>query len=59
MTNIIGISSQYAHKEVDSIMESERFCIDCNEEIPVVRREMVEGCKRCINCQIKKELLNG
>ncbi|OOS00652.1 hypothetical protein B0186_05565 [Canicola haemoglobinophilus] len=27
-----------------------RFCLDCDEEIPVIRQKM--GCSRCVNCQI-------
>lgn len=30
---------------------SEEFCIDCDEEIPELRREMLPGVKRCVYCQ--------
>lgn len=31
--------------------ESEEFCIDCDDEIPEKRREMIPGVQRCIGCQ--------
>lgn len=35
--------------------ESAYFCIDCDEEIPELRREKVQGCKRCADCQSQYE----
>ncbi|WP_439327898.1 TraR/DksA family transcriptional regulator [Lonepinella sp. BR2357] len=31
-------------------------CIDCADPIPEKRRQMVIGCKRCIDCQQEFEL---
>lgn len=31
------------------------YCIDCDEEIPVIRKAAQPGCCRCIGCQIKYE----
>jgi len=30
---------------------SREICIDCEEDIPLARRQVVQGCLRCINCQ--------
>ncbi len=30
---------------------SERWCVDCGEEIPPKRREALPGVKRCVTCQ--------
>lgn len=27
------------------------FCEDCDEPIPLARRQSVQGCTRCIECQ--------
>ncbi len=31
--------------------ESERWCIECGEEIPEKRRVALPGVKRCVQCQ--------
>lgn len=31
--------------------ESERWCIECGEEIPKKRRIALPGVKRCVDCQ--------
>ncbi|MDP4539688.1 DksA/TraR family C4-type zinc finger protein [Qipengyuania sp. DY56-A-20] len=31
--------------------ESERYCVECGEEIPERRREALPGVKRCVACQ--------
>jgi phage/conjugal plasmid C-4 type zinc finger TraR family protein len=31
--------------------ESLTECEDCGEEIPQMRREMIQGCTRCASCQ--------
>ena len=31
--------------------ESERWCVECGEEIPERRREALPGVKRCVACQ--------
>ena len=34
---------------------SEEFCLDCGEEIPLLRREAVKGVTLCIECQTRLE----
>lgn len=34
-----------------SPQQSARFCIDCGDEIPELRRRSVPGCVRCVTCQ--------
>ena len=31
--------------------ESERWCVECGEEIPKKRRDALPGVKRCVTCQ--------
>lgn len=31
-------------------------CIDCGEEIPIKRRQIIPGCRRCITCQEELEI---
>ena len=35
--------------------QSEKFCLDCCEEIPELRRKAVQGVKYCIHCQSNHE----
>lgn len=35
--------------------ESLKHCVDCGEEIPLRRREVIKGCKRCTQCQANYE----
>ena len=31
--------------------ESLKYCLDCGDEIPAKRREVVRGCRYCVVCQ--------
>ena len=31
--------------------ESEEWCIECGDEIPQQRRQLIKGVQRCIHCQ--------
>ena len=31
------------------------YCLDCNDEIPLKRRQAAPGCRRCIDCQTEFE----
>ncbi|HBW3337286.1 TPA: TraR/DksA family transcriptional regulator [Klebsiella pneumoniae] len=35
---------------------SATHCLDCGEEIPERRRELVAGCQRCVSCASDIEL---
>ena len=37
------------HREPDDNNGS--CCIDCEDEIPLKRRQAIPGCRRCITCQ--------
>lgn len=39
-----------AHPE-DEDTPSAKWCIDCGEPIPELRRQVVPGCTRCVDCQ--------
>lgn len=41
-----------------STSESEEYCLDCDEEIPELRRTAVKGVTRCIECQTLAERLS-
>ena len=34
---------------------SNRFCENCEEQIPEKRRKAVPGCKHCVSCQQEQE----
>lgn len=38
-----------------STLPSAQFCADCDEEIPVLRRQKVQGCQTCVSCQEFRE----
>lgn len=48
-----GIEWARLQKQLQEQRESEEFCVDCYEEIPVARRLLVKGCQRCVECQGK------
>ncbi len=35
------------------------YCIDCDEPIPLARREAIRGCERCTDCQTLAEHHNN
>lgn len=35
------------------------WCEDCGEAIPLARREAVQGCQYCIDCQQIREVRRG
>ena len=39
------------HRGRQPVGESERWCVECGEEIPEKRREALPGVKRCVACQ--------
>ena len=43
-------------KNVDRISVSATNCIDCDDKIPLSRRNAIIGCKRCVSCQSDFEM---
>lgn len=43
--------------ELASKRVSEEFCLDCDDEIPELRREKVKGVKYCVYCQEKHDIM--
>ncbi|AHY25074.1 DksA-like zinc-finger protein [Pectobacterium bacteriophage PM2] len=41
--------------ELSSKRESNEFCDECGEEIPMARRKASKGCKYCVFCQEKQD----
>ncbi|HBN9790697.1 TPA: TraR/DksA family transcriptional regulator [Pseudomonas aeruginosa] len=65
--DIVDIANDYAERElaerlysrVKYVGESLHECEDCGEEIPVARRELVPGVRKCLSCQEYLEEING
>ncbi|WP_338806876.1 TraR/DksA C4-type zinc finger protein [Pseudomonas chlororaphis] len=34
---------------------SAEWCVDCDEPIPLLRRQTIEGCQTCVSCQGLRE----
>lgn len=60
MRNTIDQANDLAQQEIDNILakrktvfcgESEINCLDCGEPIPEKRRQLLQGCKLCVDCQ--------
>lgn len=52
--------AEYVHNQAKAIMPeptaaSKEVCVDCNGKIPKARREAVQGCTRCVDCQTTME----
>ena len=67
MADCVDIANDYAERElaerlysrVKYVGESLSECEDCGEEIPVARRELVPGVRKCLSCQEYLEEING
>lgn len=38
------------------VLESAKYCVDCDEPIPALRREHVPGVQTCVDCQGIREM---
>lgn len=65
MKDIIDRANELAEKEREVALAKHRnrttacsltHCEDCAEPIPEIRRQKVQGCTRCIDCQTAYEL---
>ncbi|UYD57586.1 hypothetical protein OFDDKENP_00210 [Aeromonas phage B614] len=52
-----AISWARLEMEIASKGKSNEFCDECDEEIPVRRRELIKGCKYCVRCQSKRDFV--
>ena len=34
---------------------SAQFCEDCDEPIPLLRQQTIQGCATCVSCQTQRE----
>ncbi|UQS91705.1 TraR/DksA C4-type zinc finger protein [Pseudomonas chlororaphis subsp. aurantiaca] len=34
---------------------SAQWCVDCDEPIPLLRQQTIEGCQTCVSCQGLRE----
>ena len=62
---IINQANELAERRLEMTIQNMRInhnavsathCVDCGEEIPERRRELVAGCQRCADCQEEEEL---
>lgn len=37
------------------VKASAQFCEDCDDAIPLLRQQLVQGCETCISCQELRE----
>jgi phage/conjugal plasmid C-4 type zinc finger TraR family protein len=52
--------AEYVHNQAKAILPepdapSKKVCVDCDGKIPKARREAVQGCTRCVDCQTTME----
>ncbi|SDB03777.1 transcriptional regulator, TraR/DksA family [Desulfonatronum thiosulfatophilum] len=45
-----------ARRTVAGNAESRTHCLDCDDRIPEMRRKLVAGCLRCVDCQTAHEV---
>ncbi len=43
-------------RRVASIRPSAEFCEDCDDPIPLLRQQTIQGCATCVSCQELREL---
>lgn len=43
-------------RQAPSNRVSERWCVDCDVWIPLLRQRAIEGCQTCVDCQELREL---
>lgn len=57
---IIDQANELAERRLEQTIQNMRInhnavsathCVDCGDEIPMRRREVVAGCQRCAECQ--------
>lgn len=47
------------HQRPKAGVVSAQFCADCDEPIPLLRQQKVEGCQTCVECQLVREVRRG
>ncbi|MVW87843.1 transcriptional regulator [Pseudomonas sp. PB101] len=45
----------HSNRRVPSNCVSAQFCEDCDEAIPLLRQQIIEGCETCVHCQGLRE----
>ncbi|MGP5508861.1 TraR/DksA C4-type zinc finger protein [Pseudomonas helleri] len=43
-------------RRVASTRPSAEFCEDCDDPIPLLRQQTIQGCATCVSCQELREL---
>lgn len=64
MRDSVDKANELVQRELDSILaqrqtaftgKSEINCLECGEQIPEKRRQLLKGCQLCVDCQEIKE----
>jgi phage/conjugal plasmid C-4 type zinc finger TraR family protein len=64
MADEVDIANDYAQRMLDGALQqrairpvraSAQFCADCDDPIPSLRRQLVQGCDTCVDCQGLRE----
>ena len=45
----------HLNRRVASSRVSAQFCEDCDDAIPLLRQQAIEGCETCVHCQGLRE----
>lgn len=53
--NMNAIANVRKKLEKQALQPSAEECVECGEEIPVARQQLVPGVQLCVYCQAKKE----
>ncbi|MFJ2285919.1 TraR/DksA C4-type zinc finger protein [Pseudomonas iridis] len=45
----------HRNRPIPSSSVSAQFCEDCDDPIPLLRRQTIQGCQTCVSCQGLRE----
>jgi phage/conjugal plasmid C-4 type zinc finger TraR family protein len=65
MCDVIDRANDIVQLEIERLIanrktfqgESAIYCVECDEHIPEKRRQLLKGCRLCVDCQSLKERL--
>ena len=65
MADIVDLANDYADALLQRALEQRRhasgcavsaeWCVDCDEPIPLLRQQTIQGCETCVDCQRLRE----
>ncbi|WMY91578.1 DksA/TraR family C4-type zinc finger protein [Snodgrassella communis] len=51
----IADALNHVRQQMDLAAESAEFCEECGEEIPLARRQAIQGVRFCVSCQTDRD----